>query len=127
MIKKILSCGRPGAEHGAVLAAKSLKLNVGGNLGSRDELLKFNIKDSDGTVIFDPERRRDFDDIVRTCTRIRKPFLYIDTDLTIDKVNVFERFIYKHNIKVLNVVGDTEIKSPGIEHSVYTIIKCAMQ
>jgi len=131
---KIISGGQTGADQGGLEAGKELGLETGGwapygwktEDGPEELLLRSyglklclepgyttrtirNIEDADFTIIFgrvdSPGSKFTHD----TCIRLSKPFA----------VNPLAKglqvLLKKHNVKVLNVAGNRESKSPGIQ------------
>ncbi|NJN06080.1 MAG: hypothetical protein HC814_06560 [Rhodobacteraceae bacterium] len=152
VIQKIISGGQTGADQGALQAAIWMSIPHGGwcPKGRRSENgaipdlysnLKehsspdypprtlANVKDSDGTIIFTfgpPERGSAL--TIHLCKKEKKPWIHID----LLKLNSFQnalkvsRFIMENRIKVLNVAGNRESKSPGIHDKVRNILIRAM-
>ncbi len=132
MIKKIISGGQTGADRGGLDFAILNSIPHGGwcPKGRRaedgripDEYLMWehpspeypprtaaNIKDSDGTIIFNPGRmiERGSALTLELCYQMKKPFLIWTEGCDI------KRWIYDNSIEVLNVAGNRESKCPGI-------------
>jgi hypothetical protein len=139
MLKMICSGGQTGADMGGLLAAKQMGITTGGYIpkgcitedGPRPAIAKhFNLTETstsryeprtyanaklgDGTIRF----ATDWYSAGEICTleaieKYSKP--YIDIDPTNPRpVSEVEKWIKDNNIKVLNVAGNRESKSPGI-------------
>jgi len=145
MIKKVISGGQTGADMGGLKAAKAFMLQTGGtapknfrtengaNLGlgpiyglvesnsndykSRTEK---NILDSDGTVIFMYEVSPGSKLTRAMCEKHKKPLYMIqqESELKADAIQDFQKWIHNNKIQILNVAGNRESVSPGIERSV---------
>lgn len=143
---KIISGGQTGADIAGLKAAKKYNLETGGWLpkdcitldGPKLEYIEIykmkeshggyairtesNVKDSDGTIRF----ASDFSSSGEKCTLrainwYKKPHLKIDIKKPIEKEKVIE-WIKKNNIKVLNIAGNSEQTSPGIENFVFSYL-----
>lgn len=148
MLNRIVSGGQTGADRGALDGALEMDTPIGGYCpkGRRAEdgtipdryplvetessqypdRTKLNISESDGTVIFT------FGQIstagshltVKIANSIKKPWIHLDLDgfeLT-EAAQVVVDFCQKSNIQVLNVAGNRESVSPGIQDQVRQII-----
>lgn len=141
---KIISGGQTGADIGSLRAAKICGLETGGwlpqgcktLLGPKPEyLLEFgmqehtkggypprteaNVRDSDGTIRF----ASNFSSAGEKCTLraikwFGKPHLDVNirSPLPLEEV---KNWLKEHGIQVLNVAGNSEETSPGIEKFVY--------
>jgi hypothetical protein len=143
---KIVSGGQQGSDFAGLLAAKQYNLETGGWLpkgcmtldGPKEEYLKTynmkeshggyairteaNVRDSDGTIRF----ASDFSSAGEKCTLrainwFKKPHLKIDIRKPMEKEKVIN-WIKENNIKVLNIAGNTEQTSPGIEKFVFSYL-----
>lgn len=143
---KIISGGQTGADFGGLLAAKQYNLETGGWLpkdcitldGRKPEYLELykmkehnggyslrteaNVRDSDGTIRF----ASDFSSAGEKCTLrainwFKKPHLKIDIRKPMAKEKVID-WIKENNIKVLNIAGNSEQTSPGIEQFVFSYL-----
>lgn len=143
MIEKVISGGQTGADQGGLFAASALYIETGGwapvgfrtetgltpMLGTRFGLKEYpsskyadrtfaNVKDSDGTIRF----ATDFTSPGERCTfkaiqEYRKPYL----DIYVPKPPPHEdvvKWLKDNNIKVLNVAGNRESTSPGLQEFV---------
>jgi len=150
MLLKVLSGGQTGADLGALDGAMKANFATGGTcpLGRKYEDGRIpdkyqlvesksssypprtaaNIKDSDGTVIFthgEPERGSAL--TIELCQKQKKPWLHIDLRPTDDSSVLActrtENFVKENKIAVLNVAGNRESVSPGIQREVAGIIE----
>jgi len=142
MIEKIISGGQTGADQGGLEAAVVLGIETGGkvprgfktekgpqpelsNLYGLEELssdeypprTRYNILDSDGTVIFGLVSSVGSRMTREMCKQNGKPWLVIESfDETYFRL--FGEWVLINQIKVLNVAGNRESKSPGIQNKV---------
>lgn len=143
---KIISGGQNGADLSGLLAARKYNLETGGWLpkgcitldGPKKEYLDLynmkeshggyairteaNVRDSDGTIRF----ASDFSSAGEKCTLrainwFKKPHLKIDIKKPMAKEKVID-WIKENNIKVLNIAGNSEQTSPGIEQFVFSYL-----
>lgn len=150
MLKKVVSGFQTGADIAGIKAAVDSGLNTGGYMpkgyltenGSHPEYKdKYNAQMisstnylertaknvfmSDGTVIFDYAISSGSKNTKRFCINYNKPYLYLTSneiqnfDLVCERI---KSFILENNIKVLNIAGNRESKTPGIEKRVYKIL-----
>lgn len=134
MIRKIISGAQTGADQGGLAAALILGLDVGGSVprGRRtsagpltDEQMKkwklvehssdrypprteWNVKHSDGTVIFGNLDSPGSQLTWRICQRNQKPYLRNPS------INELRTWVHINQIRTLNVAGNREDKYPGI-------------
>lgn len=138
---KVISGGQTGADQGGLRAGKYLNYETGGTAplkyltekGYEAELLHGvyglvespissyksrtykNIMDSDGTVIFGEITGGSF--LTESlCVGNKKPKVVNPTPQHL------RDWIYQHRIVVLNVAGNRESKTPGIEERVYQVL-----
>lgn len=139
MLQKIISGGQTGADTGGLIAGKQLGLQTGGWMpkgflrldGLHPEFKELygmfehtsnsyvprtfsNAAESDGTVRF----AKDFSTPGELCTlraiqRYKKPYYDVDIFGQLDH-EAFFKWLEGHQIKVLNVAGNAERRSPGI-------------
>ena len=152
MIEKIISGGQTGADLGGLKAAKKLGIKTGGlapkgyktEIGNNPELSTVfgfaaaptddysyrtvaNVRGSHATVIFATNAKSPGTKLtIKTCEAGGKPFILINpfaTDasvlLKIFFAGVYARYGRKF---ILNVAGNRESKSPGIESCVEVLI-----
>lgn len=151
-IKKVISGGQTGADMGGLIGAVESGLDYGGwapkgwktEVGKRERKLRrfklqeypregypartrMNVWDSDGTVWFGKTGSPGYKCTSRCCADLVKPMLVISefSDEN-DRVRFLE-WLSKHKIKVLNVAGNRESSSPGIEDAVATFIVEALE
>lgn len=142
MVEKIISGGQTGADQGGLEAALDLGLETGGKvpkgfkteLGPKPELAslyglaelasdeypprtRYNVLDSDGTVIFgrlgEPGSRMTRE----MCKQNDKPYLVVE-EFSETYMRLFGEFIAMYQIKTLNVAGNRESKFPGLQRKV---------
>ena len=143
ILEQIVSGGQTGADRAGLFAGKVLGLKTGGMApkgwkttdGSAPWLeqeyglvectsvdgyvyrTQANVLFADGTVrFFTKERSAGKRCMLKTIKRYEKP--YIDFNLMIHHLNLslvlFRRWLVDHEIKILNVTGNSEQTSPGI-------------
>lgn len=140
---KIISGGQTGADQGGLIAGKAIGLETGGTMprgfrtldGPRPNFAGFfgvkesphaqydirtanNVWDSDGTIRF----AEFFDSPGEHCTikwirEYDKPYIDVDMRAPRDPQDVRD-WLVENSIKVLNVAGNSERTSPGIEKRV---------
>ena len=89
---------------------------------------KRNVIESDGTVIFvGPSLVGGSLFTERLCDAQGKPCLVLDFPATNDQRKLFADWLASHPIQVLNVAGNRESKSPGIEEFVFHFLVSALQ
>jgi hypothetical protein len=141
---KIISGGQTGVDRAALDVAMQLGIPCGGfcpkgrksedgiipekyplietatdNYPERTEL---NVKTSDGTVIlFIKVLDRGTQLTGELCKRHRKPFLLIDLADEIEHRDV-KSWLEKNNIRILNVAGNRESISPGIQQRAHRFL-----
>ena len=142
MLKKITSGGQTGADRGGLLAGKALRLETGGTAphnfiterGIDDSLRDFgliegeydpkiypkrtkaNVRDSDGTLLMvdigSPGSRL----TLRLCKELDKPYVINPVPL------ILKEWATRLNIETLNVAGNRESKTPGIEQETFDLL-----
>ncbi len=152
MIEKIISGGQTGADLGGLKAAKKLSIKTGGlapkgyktEIGSNPELFTVyglaaastedysyrtaaNVRASHATVIFATNAKSPGTKLtIKTCEAGGKPFILINPFAS-DASALFTTFLagvfarYGRNL-ILNVAGNRESKSPGIEKCVENLL-----
>ena len=145
MIKRVISGGQSGADLGGLKAAKAFMIETGGlapkyfktengmdtSLGliyglTESHRMDYryrtieNVKNSDGTIIF--MYRKSVGSVLTQdiCSEHKKPCLIYQAEPEFD-ANEFKRFaawIQANKIEILNIAGNRESVSPGIERSV---------
>jgi hypothetical protein len=152
LILKIISGGQTGADMGGLLAGKKLEIRTGGcapkgfltENGSNYDLSKIfglhqsdsekypprtaeNISKSDCTIIFSSNTGAERGSILtqNLCLSKKKPHLWIDPkNPNIEEIREFiaDQARSKSRPIILNVAGNRESKSPGIESRVQEIL-----
>lgn len=140
MIEKIISGGQTGADTGGLIAAKYLGIPTGGSIpknfrreegtyeenkefGERFNLVedpspyypprtKENVIRSDGTVLFGKISSSGSKLTIILCRQYKKPFKANPSYLE------FAEWVIENDIKNLNVAGNRESVSPGIQEEV---------
>ena len=148
MIEKIISGGQTGADQGGLEAGKELGLQTGGTapqmymteLGAclklRDtygltegeydiktypKRTRKNVIDSDATVIFGQVNEPGSKLTCDLCVALGKPW-----DVNPNRLDL-QCLLSWHNVKVLNVAGNRESKSPGIQERVRNFLVDALR
>lgn len=147
---KIISGGQTGADIAGLKAAKLFHLITGGNIpkgfrtlkGSKPEYKKIyglvetpssdypprtylNVKESDGTIRFFRYRNSPGElCTLKAIVQYKKPFFDVDLNQPIDFVIIEKiiKWLEQNNIRVLNVSGNSEQTSPGIEKRVLALM-----
>lgn len=101
------------AEDGRIPDRYPLTETPGANYLQRTE---WNVRDSDGTVVFTLARRVGGGSLrtVQFAERHMMPCLHIARDAGGDAAPLLWDFIGRHGIRVLNVAGSRESKEPGV-------------
>lgn len=144
MVKRIISGGQTGADRGGLDASIALGIPHGGYcpLGRKAEdgvipacynveetkqptyppRTALNVRYSDGTIIFNlgKEMERGCQLTIELCCQMRKPFCVISGDDP--PVKTIQDFLEKHYISTLNIAGNRESKSPGLQKYVKEVI-----
>jgi hypothetical protein len=145
ILPTIISGFQSGADIGAIKAALALSLRTGGFMpkgfktenGNKPEYKQYgaietsssnytqrtieNIKSSDVTIIFDFKKSIGSLNTRSYCIKFNKPCLYLNKDF--NYLDIVE-FLKKHNPSVINIAGNRESVSTGIEQTVYeTMLK----
>jgi hypothetical protein len=151
MLAKIISGGQSGADIGALRAGEALGIATGGAMpkGFRTEAgpqptyaerfgmretssrsyrsrTRQNVIESDGTVIFaGPSLAGGSLLTKRLCADLGKPCLVLAFPAANDQRKLCTDWLAAHAIQVLNVAGNRESKSPGIEEFVFDFLVSA--
>lgn len=144
VLEKIISGGQTGADMAGLIAAESMGLDTGGwatrgyrteagprpeTLGSRFGLEEHssdkypprtaaNVKESDATLIIASSLDGGSKLTAQLCLRMRKPGMQVSSGLDgteLKEVAAWLRRLYKGQPIVLNVAGNRESKSPGLQ------------
>jgi len=153
MVEKIISGGQTGADQAGLEAAYQLGLQTGGTAppkfmtedGPRVFLLTTynlieggydpkiyprrtveNVKNSDGTLWFGKSNSPSGKLTINTAMELGKYLLVITNPSNTMNTHLISAWLTIHNIKVLNVAGNRESKSPGIYDTVLTLLKEAL-
>jgi hypothetical protein len=146
MVKKIISGGQTGADQGGLEAGAYLALETGGKMpaGFRtekglkpefathygmEELVsgeypprtRYNVLDSDGTVIFGNLSSPGSKTTRQMCINAKKPYLVVE-EFSDTYRRLFKEFVLRYRIETLNVAGNRESKNPGIQQEVYDFL-----
>jgi hypothetical protein len=140
MISKVISGGQTGSDIAGLKAAKSLGIETGGhipkgfltldgakpNYATEYNLIEhsspkypprtaLNVKNSDGTILIASNFNSPGTKLTaKYATQYKKPFINIDSNNAIS-VNVVFDWINKNNIHTVNIAGNSESRSVGIE------------
>lgn len=150
-LEKIISGGQTGADQAGLAVALQLDIPHGGwcpkgrkseegRIPDRFQLKEHespeypprtlaNVKDSDGTVIFTRGGMTGGSMLTRSlCEKQDKPWVHLDLDALNDTQAAakLQLFVRSNGIKVLNVSGNRESKSPGIFVSVTLVMVRAL-
>ena len=145
---KIISGGQSGADLGALRAGEALGIATGGSMpkGFRTEAglrpqyaqrfgmretssrsykgrTRLNVVESDGTLIFSgPSLAGGSLLTKRLCDALGKPCLALAVAAASDQALLLTDWLAAHRIEVLNVAGDRESRSPGMEAFVFDFL-----
>lgn len=157
MVSKIISGGQTGADLGGLKAAlvlgiktsgrapKGFKTEVGQNLDLKtifgltedasDDYAKrtlANISSSDATLIFASNSKSPGTKLtIKNCETQKKPYLLVDPS-SVNAIDLTIKFLQKQTLHfsrkvTLNIAGNRESKSPGIQEKVISILTHALQ
>jgi Circularly permutated YpsA SLOG family len=140
LIIKIISGGQTGADIAGLKFAKDYGISTGGwapqnymtengpmpklkNLyglmeheGNFNDRTIQNVMESDGTLLFINNRSRGSMLTFQTCQKENKPYIINPS------IDEFIKWLFDNDIKNLNIAGDRESDSPGIEQEVYNFL-----
>ncbi len=140
MVEKIISGGQTGADFGGLVGARACGLQTGGTAplryrterGHNPLLAAFglvespssgyvarteqNVRDSDGTVILGDLTSPGCRTTLQFARQYGRPVCKNPTP------EELVAFVYRHHIRVLNVAGNRESVSPGIQHRTRDLI-----
>ena len=150
MLKKIISGAQTGADQGGLEAAAFLGIPTGGKmpLGFRTEdgyhpefsemydveelasgeyapRTRYNVVDSDATVIFGRVNSPGSSTTRRMCKDSNKPCLVIEKFSEL-YFRLFGEFLQMYKVETLNVAGNRESKNPGLQKQVYDFLIAAL-
>jgi len=142
-VRKIISGGQTGADRGGLLAGEALKIDTGGTappgfmteIGTCLELrdifglvegdydpkvfpkrTKKNVEDSNGTLLMGDIDSPGSKLTLRYCNELDKPRLINPTP------SGLKWWIDHHKIEILNVAGNRESKTPGIQKETFDLL-----
>ncbi len=146
MVKKIISGAQSGADLGGLEAATYLGIPTGGKMplgfktedGYHPEYAKmydvgelasgeyaprtrYNVVDSDATVIFGIVSSPGSRTTRRMCKDSNKPCLVLE-EFSEESFRLFGEFLQMYKIETLNVAGNRESKNPGLQKEVYDFL-----
>ncbi|HEV2549673.1 MAG TPA: putative molybdenum carrier protein [Stellaceae bacterium] len=150
---KIISGGQSGADLGSLRAGEALRIATGGMMpkGFRTEdgprpdyacrfgmretsstsyrsRTKQNVIESDGTVIFSGPLLAGGSLLTkRLCDDLGKPCLVLGFPTSNDQSKLFVDWLASHQVRVLNIAGNRESNSPGIEGFVFDFLVGALK
>ena len=83
-----------------------------------------NVIESDGTLIIKDKQpfEKGSEDTIKLCKKFNKPWLIIHTNIESDNKNQFACWLKTNQIKILNIAGNRESQSPGIEQETYQVL-----
>jgi len=144
-VEKIISGGQTGADLGALLAAKELKIKTGGTapkdykteLGQNLLLKELglvestntsylnrtieNIKNSSGTLVLGNTNSVGSRQTILQCRKMGRPLIVNPTK------QAFQTWLKWNNIQILNVAGNRESVNPGIGEKVKNFLVNAIE
>lgn len=136
-LEKIVSGGQTGADRAGLDVAMKFGLNVGGycpkgrlaedgtvpecyplielTKGGYSARTERNVIESDGTLIFNIGKLSGGTRLTVECARKHnKPHLVIQLDAAKQQVTTLAEWLEQNNVRVLNVAGPRESKTPGV-------------
>jgi hypothetical protein len=156
-VTTVISGGQTGADRGGLLAATALGIKTGGwvplgwitetgpdpglkafgliETGSDGYLQRteFNVRDSDGTVLFGNSNSPGSRAMLRFARHLDKPVFQVPYNAKFshlwmqDFIPKFRTWLLEKGVKVLNVAGNRESKSPGIQQAVEAFLVKALK
>jgi len=148
MIKpKIISGGQTGADQGALDFALDYNFDCGGfcpkgrkcekgtipfkypliEIDSEDfkKRTRKNVLESDGTIIVKDESEFNEGTLntIKFCKRFSRPYLIYDVNFDPINYDMFQEWLEKNKINVLNVAGNRASESPGIKGKAYLLLE----
>lgn len=150
-LQKIISGGQTGADLGGLVAARRLGIATGGTApkGFRtekgpqvDALTSYglvehpsanyqartrqNVQDADATLIIATAPDSDGTRLtMKFCDQYQKPYLVVHPDSD-DAANVIQDFLSRVRPSILNIAGNRESLSPGLERKTANILEIAL-
>lgn len=152
ILEKVISGGQTGADRAGLIAAKAMGISTGGWMphgflaydGKHPEFAELygltetiskrypprtsmNVLHSDGTLRFATNWHSPGELLtLKLCNKYRKPNLAVTLGGDVTPVDVM-RCLVENNIRVLNVAGNSERTSPGIEEYVRHFLENVFQ
>jgi len=114
------------AEDGPIDAKYRLKQTTSSNHLQRTE---WNVRDSDGTVIFSVGKRLSGNSskALELAIRHRKPYLHLSAVFKDNAAQKLKKWMEENNIRVLNVAGPRASKEPKVAEFVLTTLDAALK
>jgi len=114
------------AEDGPIDAKYQLQETPSSNYPERTE---WNVRDSDGTVIFSVRKRLSGNlvEIMEFAIKHRKPYLHLSAFFKDQTVSKLKTWMQQNNIHVLNVAGPRASKEPMVAEFVITTLDAALK
>jgi hypothetical protein len=97
--------------------------------GDYSERTEWNVRDSDGTVVFSTrlELFGGSKDTVASARKHRRPIIHISREGTEDPADALREFIRASDVRILNVAGPRQSEEPGIGEYVETTLNQALE
>jgi hypothetical protein len=113
------------AEDGVIIAKYLLHETPARGYATRTE---WNIRDSDGTVIFSLSERLSGGSLktLALTVRLRKPHLHLSPASEDRSPELLERWMRQNNIRVLNVAGPRASEESGVAEFVHRVLTAAL-
>ena len=114
------------AEAGPIDAQYQLQQTPGSNYLQRTE---WNVRDSDGTVIFSMGKRLSGNSIetLDFAIKHRRPYLHLSAVFRDHAASKLKRWLQQNNIRVLNVAGPRASKEPAVAEFVIATLDAALK
>ncbi|MEE4196928.1 MAG: putative molybdenum carrier protein [Bacteroidales bacterium] len=132
MYLKIIAGGQTGVDSGALKFALDHHLPCGGYCpkgrknenGKIDRTIK-NVMESDGTLIIKDAHPfgKGTSDTIDLCKKYHKPLFFSGISRQKESRILFLSWLSSGQINVLNIAGNRESQSPGIEEKTYRILE----
>lgn len=109
------------AEDGLIAEIYHLKETPSEDYAQRTE---WNVRDSDGTLILSLGKKLQGGSLrtLQFAKQLKKPVLHLSATGTKNPEGRLQDFIYKHQIKILNVAGPRASKEPEVGHYVFEVL-----
>jgi hypothetical protein len=114
------------AEDGPIDAKYQLQETPSSNYLQRTE---WNVRDSDGTVIFSVGKRLSGNsaETLEFAIKHRKPYLHLSAVFKDNAAQKLKKWIQQNNIRVLNVAGPRASKEPNVAEFVIAALDAALK